>query len=96
MCRSIRTLHNFWPPASDEEIRAAALQFVRKVSGFTRPSRANDAAFGRAVDDVADAARKLLDALVTSSPPRDREAEAANARARATARYRASEARPAS
>jgi hypothetical protein len=96
MCRSIRTLHNFKPPASDEEIRAAALPFVRKVSGFTRPSRANDAAFGRAVDEVADAARKLLDALVTSSPPRDREAEAAKARARATARYRASEARPAS
>jgi hypothetical protein len=82
MCRAIKTLHNFAPPASEEEIRASSLQFVRKLSGFTRPSKANDAAFARAVDQVAAAARTLLDSLVTSAPPRDREVEAAKARAR--------------
>jgi len=87
MCRSIRTLHNFEPPATDAEVRAASLQFVRKVSGFTRPSKANEPAFTRAVDQVAEAARQLLDALVTSGPPRDRQAEAAKARAKAAARY---------
>jgi hypothetical protein len=89
MCRNIKTLHNFRPPASDEEIRASSLQFVRKLSGFTRPSKANDLAFTRAVDEVAEAARKLLDSLVTSSPPRDRDVEAAKARARAAGRFRA-------
>jgi len=82
MCRAIKTLHNFAPPASEEEIRASSLQFVRKLSGFTRPSKANDAAFARAVDQVAAAARTLLASLVTSAPPRDRELEAAKARAR--------------
>jgi hypothetical protein len=82
MCRAIKTLHNFAPPASEEEIRASSLQFVRKLSGFTRPSKANDAAFARAVDQVAAAARTLLDSLVTSAAPRDREVEAAKARAR--------------
>src|SRR5262249_18283459 len=83
MCRNIRTLHNFEPLATDEEIRASALQFVRKLSGFTRPSKANEAAFSRAVEQVAQAAHELLDALVTNAPPRDREAEAPQARARA-------------
>jgi hypothetical protein len=87
MCRSIRTLHNFEPPATEEEVRAAALQFVRKVSGFTRPSKANAAAFDRAVDAVAQAAQELLGSLVTNAPPRDREAEAAKARARSAARF---------
>lgn len=87
MCRNIRTLHNFEPPATDEEIRAAALQFVRKLSGFTRPSRANEVAFEHAVDRVSEAARELLTTLVTTSSPRDRQVEAAKARARATARY---------
>ena len=87
MCRSIKTLHNFVPPASDEEIRASSLQFVRKLSGFTRPSKANDLAFTRAVDQVAEAARQLLDALVTTAPPRDRDAEAAKARAKAATRF---------
>jgi len=82
MCRSIKTLHNFKPPATDEEIRASSLQFVRKLSGFTRPSRANEAAFARAVDQVAQTARALLDALVTNAPPRDRDVEASKARAR--------------
>jgi hypothetical protein len=82
MCRSIKTLHNFTPPATDEEIRASSLQFVRKLSGFTRPSRANEAAFTRAVDEVAGAAHALLDALVTNAAPRDRDVEAAKARAR--------------
>jgi hypothetical protein len=90
MCRNIKTLHNFTPPASDEEIRASSLQFVRKLSGFTRPSRANEAAFARAVDQVALAARGLLDALVTNAAPRDREAEASKARARAAVRFRPS------
>jgi hypothetical protein len=88
MCRAIKTLHNFAPPASEEEIRASSLQFVRKVSGFTRPSKANDAAFARAVDQVAAAARTLLDSLVTIAPPRDREVEAAKARVRARRRDR--------
>jgi hypothetical protein len=87
MCRNIRTLHNFEPPATDEEVRAAALQYVRKVSGSTRPSRANEAAFDRAVEEVAAATRTLLASLVTSSPPRDRELEAARARARSAARF---------
>ena len=87
MCRSIKTLHNFKPPATDEEIRASSLQFVRKLSGFSKPSRANEAAFARAVDDVAQAARTLLDALVTNAPPRDREVEATKARAKAAGRF---------
>ena len=88
MCRNIKTLHNFAPPATDAEIRASALQFVRKLSGFTRPSKANEAAFSRAVDEVAHAAQHLLDALVTNAPTRNREAEAAKARARAADRFR--------
>ena len=86
MCRNIKTLYNFAPPATDREIEASALQFVRKLSGFTRPSRANEAAFAHAVDRVCDAARDLLDSLVTNAPPRDREIEAAKARKRAAAR----------
>jgi hypothetical protein len=92
MCRNIKTLHNFRPPATDEEIRASALQFVRKLSGFTRPSQANERAFDRAVDQVAQAAHELLGALVTNAPPRDREVEAAKARARSADRYRAADA----
>jgi hypothetical protein len=87
MCRNIRTLFNFEPPASEDEVRASALQFVRKLSGFTEPSRANAAAFRRAVDEVTQAARRLLDALETTRPPRNREAEAAKARARARVRF---------
>ncbi len=87
MCRNIKTLHNFAPPATDDEIRAAALQFVRKLSGFAKPSRANEEAFVRAVGKVTEAARELLDALVTQAPPRDREVEAARAKARAAERY---------
>jgi hypothetical protein len=87
MCRNIRTLFNFEPPASEEEIRASALQFVRKLSGFAEPSRANAAAFDRAVDEVAGAARRLLDALETARPPRNREIEAEKARARTRARF---------
>jgi hypothetical protein len=87
MCRSIKTLHNFKPPATDEEIHASSLQFVRKLSGFTRPSKANAAAFARAVDQVAQAAHDLLDSLVTTAPPRDRDAEAAKARAKSAARF---------
>ena len=87
MCRNIRTLFNFEPPATDEEVRAASLQFVRKLSGFTKPSQANEAAFERAVDDVAGIARTLLDSLVTRASPRDREVEAAKARARAAKRF---------
>lgn len=87
MCRNIKTLHNFEPPATDEEIRASALQFVRKLSGFAHPSHANQLAFERAVDQVTAAARELLASLVTNAPPRDREVEAAKARARATARF---------
>jgi hypothetical protein len=89
MCRNIRTLHNFEPPASDEEIRAAALQYVRKVSGSTRPSRANAEAFERAVDEVAATTATLLGRLVTSAPPKDRETEAAKLRERAARRYAA-------
>jgi hypothetical protein len=87
MCRSIKTLFNFDPPATDEEIRAASLQFVRKLSGFNVPSRANEAAFHRAVDEVTAVARNLLDSLVTSTEPRNREVEAERARARATERF---------
>jgi hypothetical protein len=87
MCRSIRTLFNFEPPASEDEIRAASLQFVRKLSGFARPSHANAAAFDRAVDDVAAAAHRLLGALQTASPARNREVEAMKARARAKERF---------
>ena len=83
MCRSIKTLHNFEPPATDDEVRASSLQFVRKLSGFTRPSKANDIAFNRAVDQVAQAARELLDSLVTKAPLRDRDVEASKARAKA-------------
>ena len=93
MCRNIKTLHNFEPPATEEEIRASALQFVRKLSGFTQPSKANQAAFSHAVEQVAQAAHELLDALVTAAPPRDREVEAAKARARAADRFRSSDAR---
>jgi hypothetical protein len=89
MCRNIRTLHNFDPPATQEEIRASALQYVRKVSGSTKPSRANAEAFDRAVDDVAAVTTRLLDELVTSAPPKDREVEAAKAKARSAARYAA-------
>ena len=88
MCRSIKTLHNFRPPATEEEIRASSLQFVRKLSGFSKPSKANEAPFAQAVDEVARAARALLDALVTNAPPRDREVESSRARARAIARFR--------
>ena len=87
MCRNIKTLHNFKPPATDEEIRASSIQFVRKLSGFTRPSKTNELAFNRAVDEVTKAAHDLLDSLVTSAPPRDREVEASKARARAAVRY---------
>jgi hypothetical protein len=90
MCRNIKTLHNFVPPATDEEIRASSLQFVRKLSGSTRPSRANEAAFAQAVDEVAAAARRLIDSLVTTAPPRNRETEMSKARSRAAARFRAS------
>jgi hypothetical protein len=87
MCRSIRTLYNFAPPATEDEVRASSLQFVRKLSGFNRPSKANQAAFNRAVDQVAQAARDLLDSLVTTAPPRDRDVEASRARARAAERF---------
>jgi len=87
MCRNIKTLHNFEPPASEDEMQAAALQYVRKVSGSQKPSQANQAAFERAVAEVAAATTKLLDALVTSAPPRDRDVEAARARARAEKRF---------
>jgi len=87
MCRNIRTLFNFEPPATEEEIRASALQFVRKLSGFTAPSKANEAAFNQAVDDVSEVARRLLASLATASPPRNRDVEAMKAKARAQARY---------
>jgi hypothetical protein len=87
MCRNIKTLHNFDPPATAEEIHDAALQYVRKLSGATKPSKANEAAFARAVEEVTAASTRLLDALVTTAPPRDREVEAAKARARAVARF---------
>jgi len=89
MCRNIRTLYNFEPKATDEEVRSAALQYVRKISGFTKPSLANAEAFERAVDAVAEASAELLGELVTAAPPKDREAEAAKARARSAARYAA-------
>ncbi len=89
MCRNIKTLHNFKPPATEEEIRASSIQFVRKLSGFTKPSKANEVAFERAVDLVADAARELLESLITTAPPRDREVEAAKARERSTLRFHA-------
>jgi len=87
MCRNIKTLHNFKPPATDEEVRASSLQFVRKLSGFNKPSKTNEAAFNRAVDQVAQAAHELLASLVTNSPPRDRETEAAKAKARNAERF---------
>jgi hypothetical protein len=87
MCRNIRTLFNFEPPATEDEIRASALQFVRKLSGFTHPSKANEAAFERAVDEVSDVARRLLASLATTSPPRDREIEATKARERSAQRF---------
>jgi hypothetical protein len=87
MCRNIKTLHNFDPPATDDEIRASSLQFVRKLCGFTNPSHANEIAFHRAVDDVAHTARHLLDSLVTNAPPRNRETEAMKARARSAKRF---------
>jgi hypothetical protein len=87
MCRNIKTLHNFEPPASDDEIRAAALQYVRKVSGSTKPSKANEAAFAHAVDEIAHVTQHLLAELVTAAPPRDREVEAARGRARAEKRF---------
>ena len=87
MCRNIRTLFNFDPPATEEEVRAASLQFVRKLSGFTRPSQANEAAFDRAIKETAEVARRLIDALSTNAPPRDRETEAAKARERARVRF---------
>jgi hypothetical protein len=93
MCRNIKTLHNFRPPATDEEIRASALQFVRKLSGFTTPSKTNELVFARAVDRVTAVAHELLDALVTTAPPRDRAVEAAKARARAVVRFGPSGAR---
>ena len=91
MCRSIKTLHNFTPPATDDEIRASSLQFVRKLSGFTRPSRANEVAFARAVDQVAQAVRELLDSLITKAPSRDRDVEAAKARTKAATRFASDE-----
>ena len=87
MCRNIKTLFNFDPPATDEEIRASALQFVRKLSGFTAPSKANEAAFNQAVEDVSAVARELIDSLTTSAEPKDREIEAAKAKARAAERF---------
>ncbi len=87
MCRNIHTLHNFEPPATNEEIRDASLQYVRKISGFSKPSQANDEAFARAVDEVAVATKRLLEQIVTSAPPKDREVEAERARARAAKRF---------
>ena len=89
MCRNIRTLHNFEPPATEDEIRASSIQYVRKISGFTKPSQANAEAFDRAVDEVAEVTRRLLGELVTNAPPKDREVEAAKAKARSAARYAA-------
>lgn len=87
MCRNIKTLYNFEPPTTDDEVRAASLQFVRKVSGFTKPSKANEEAFARAIDEVASATARLLGALETQAPPKNREEEAAKAKARAAIRY---------
>jgi hypothetical protein len=89
MCRNIRTLHNFEPPATEEEVRGAALQYVRKISGFTKPSQANTAAFERAVDEVAEASNRLLGQLVSAAPPKDREVEAAKRRERSAQRFAA-------
>jgi hypothetical protein len=89
MCRNIRQLHNFDPPATTDEVRAAALQYVRKISGYTKPSQANQEAFDRAIDEVAHASMHLLQSLETAAPPKDREVEAAKARARSAARYAA-------
>jgi hypothetical protein len=89
MCRNIRSLYNFEPPATEEEVRAAALQYVRKISGFTKPSKANSEAFEQAVDAIAEVSARLLEQLVTSAPPKDREVEAAKARARAAERFAA-------
>ena len=89
MCRNIRTLHNFDPPATEDEIRASALQYVRKISGFSKPSQANTEAFERAIDEVAAVSARLLGELVTNAPPKDREVEAAKAKARSAARYAA-------
>lgn len=87
MCRNIQTLFNFEPPATEDEVRAASLQYVRKISGFTKPSQANEAAFARAVDEVTEASNRLLEALVTAAPPKDREVEAARRKARAEKRF---------
>jgi hypothetical protein len=87
MCRNIKTLHNFAPPATEDEVRGAAEQYVRKVSGYTKPSHANEKAFARAIDDIAAATQRLLDSLVTGAPPRDREREAVRARERAVKRF---------
>ena len=87
MCRNIQTLYNFEPPATEDEVRAASLQYVRKISGFTKPSQANEEAFARAVDEVTEASTRLLNALVTAAPPKDREVEAARRRARAEKRF---------
>ena len=95
MCRNIKTLHNFKPPATEDEVRASSLQFVRKLSGFTKPSKANELAFNRAVDQVAQAANELLQSLVTNAPPRDREVEVMKARARSANRFRAADGAPA-
>ena len=89
MCRNIRTLHNFEPPATEDEVRGAAIQYVRKISGFTKPSKANAEAFERAVDAVTEISQQLLDELVTTAPPKDREVEAAKAKARSAGRYAA-------
>src|SRR5262245_17073454 len=94
MCRNIKTLHNFSPPATNDEVRASALQFVRKLSGFTKPSKQNEAVFDRAVDEVTRVARELLDSLVTTAPPKDREVEAAKAKARSAVRFGPRETRP--
>jgi hypothetical protein len=93
VCRNIKTLHNFRPPATADEIRASSLQFVRKLSGFIRPSKANQAAFDRAVDEVANSVHQLLDSLITNAPPRDRAVEASKAKARAADRFGSSAAR---
>ena len=87
MCRNIKTLFNFAPPVTPEEVRAASLQFVRKISGFTKPSKANETAFAQAIDEIADAAMRLLSSLETTAPPKNREAEAAKAKARAAVRF---------
>lgn len=94
MCRNIKTLHNFAPPATEDEIHASSLQFVRKLSGFTKPSQLNEEPFNRAVNQIAAAARELLDSLVTHAPPRDRAVEAMKARARSATRFRTESGRP--